>query len=151
MAEEEEQISDEEALMKIAAAMKDSTPSAKDKQSVHTFLFNIATAKDTTKIANLRDDKETNELGAPLYSVRGAKEMALVSDKIMENKYFAEYFAAEAENTLSTSLSREGFLVRQGTTQTKQVADITKRKKVNKGWFGAKKEETTGGDTITGR
>lgn len=149
--EQEVEMSDEEALLKIAAAMKGNAPSAEDKQSVHTFLFNIATAKDTTKTANLRDDKELNELGVPKYSVRGAKDMALISESIMENKYFEDYFKKEAENTLATSLSREGFLVRQGTTQTKQVADITKRRKINKGWFGSKKEEVTGGDTITDR
>lgn len=142
--EQEVEMSDEEALLKIAAAMKGNAPSAEDKQSVHTFLFNIATAKDTTKTANLRDDKELNELGVPKYSVRGAKDMALISESIMENKYFEDYFKKEAENTLATSLSREGFLVRQGTTQTKQVADITKRRKINKGWFGSKKEEVTG-------
>ena len=65
---------------------------------------------------------------------------------IMNNKYFADYFKDEAEDTLATSLSREGFLVRQATTTTKQIADVTKRKKVNKGWF-SKKEETQGGDT----
>jgi len=31
---------------------------------------------------------------------------------------------------------------------TKQVADITKRRKINKGWFGSKKvTEESGGDT----
>ena len=49
---------------------------------------------------------------------------------------------------MATSLSRVGFLVRQSTVQTKQVADITKRKKINKGWFGKQKVEESGGDTI---
>lgn len=150
MSEEEltqqQEMSDEEALMKIASAMKDNAPTAEDKQSIYTFLFNVATAKDSTKIANLRDDEKINELGNPIYSVRGAKEMALISKNIMDNDYFATYFIDEAESTLATSLSREGFLVRQGTTQVKQVADITKRRKINKGWFGTKKEEVTGGD-----
>jgi hypothetical protein len=151
MDEQDEQtdISDDEALMRIASAMKDNAPSSEDKQSIHTFLFNVATAKDTTKVANLRDDKEINELGIPLYTIRGAKEMALISEKIMGNDFFSDYFEADAENTLATSLSREGFLVRQATTQTKQVADITKRRKINKGWFGSKKEEISGGDTTT--
>lgn len=141
------EMSDEEALMKIAQAMKDNAPSAEDKQSVFTFLFNVATAKDTTKIGNLRDDKDINELGIPIYTVRGSKNLALISDKIMENEYFKEYFDIESENTLGTSLSREGFLVKQATVQTKQVADVTRRRKINKGWFGKEKIEESGGDT----
>ena len=143
----EESMSDEEALMKIANAMKDNTPTQEDKQNVHVFLQSVVNAEDSVKIANLRDDKEINELGIPSYTVRGAKGMALVAEKIMDNDYFKEYFEKEAEITLATSLSREGFLVKQATVSTKQVADITKRKKVNKGWFGSKKIEESGGDT----
>jgi hypothetical protein len=149
MSEEEQQqeeMTDEEALMKIAQAMKDNAPSVDEKHNVHTFLRSIVTSKDTTKIGNLRDDKDMNELGLPQYTVRGAKEMALISEKIMDNNYFKEYFEIDFENTLATSLSREGFLVRQGTTQTKQVADVTKRRKINKGWFGKEKIEESGGD-----
>ena len=144
-----EEISDEEAIMKIAQAMKDNAPTTEDKQNVHTFLLNVVTTKDTNKVGNLRDDKDMNELGEPQYTVRGAKEMALISNKIMNNKYFEEYFKIEAENTLATSLSREGFLIKQAVTQTKQVADITKRKKINKGWFGKKEIEESGGNTTT--
>ena len=138
---EQEELTDEEAIMKIAAAMKDNTPSLEDKQSVHAFLNNVATAEITTKVGNLRDDKEMNELGSPTHNVRGSLEMARISDKIMDNKFFKDYFKAEAEETLSTSLSRDGFLVRQATTSTKNVADVTKRRQINKGWFGSKKNE----------
>lgn len=139
---------DEEALMKIAQAMKDNAPSPEEKQNVHTFLLNVVITKDTTKVGNLRDDKEMNELGIPTYNVRGAKEMSRISNLIMDNEYFGNYFKEESEDTLATSLSREGFLVKQATIQTKQVADITKRRKINKGWF-TKKEEVSGGDTTT--
>lgn len=147
MAEQKEEMSDEEALLKLATVMKDNAPTQEDKQNVHTFLNNVVLSEDTTKIANLKDSEELNELGIPQYTVRGAKDMALISDKIMDNDYFKEYFEKEAENTLATSLSRAGFLVRQATIQTKQVADITKRRKINKGWFGKKTTEETGGDT----
>lgn len=145
--QQQQELSDEEAIMKIAAAMKDNAPTPEDKQSVHTFLFNVATAPITTKVGNLRDDKEMNELGLPLHNVRGCFEMARISDKIMENDYFKDWFNGESEEVLSTSLSREGFLVRQATTQTKQVADITRRRKINKNWFKSK-EEVSGGDTV---
>ena len=143
------EMSDDEAILKIAAAMKDNAPTAEDRQSVHAFLHNVATAEETTKVGNLRDDKEMNELGVPNHNVRGSLEMARISDKIMDNEFFKSYFKAEAEETLATSLSREGFLVRQATTVTKNIADVTKRRKVNKGWFGKSKVEESGG-TDTG-
>jgi len=146
MAEEQEEMTDEEAIMKIASAMGKNAPTQEDRQSVHAFLNNVATAEETTKVGNLRDDKEMNELGIPVHNVRGSLEMSRIADKIMENPFFKDWFKAEAEDTLATSLSRDGFLVRQATTQTKNVADITKRKKINKGWFGKSKVEESGGD-----
>lgn len=147
MTEQQQEMSDDEAIMKIAQAMKDNSSNSDDRHNVHTFLNNVVLAKDSRKIANLREDKELSELGYPDANVRACFDLARISDKIMGNDTFKEYFEAKAENTLATSLSREGFLVRQGTTQTKQVADITKRRSVNKGWFGSKKVNETGGDT----
>ena len=141
-----QEMSDEEALAKIAAAMKDNTPSQDEKTNVHTFLRDVVITPDVTRVGNLRDDKEMNELGMPSYNVRGSKDMNLIASKIMNNTYYSDYFEAEAQNTLSTSLSRSGFLVRQATIQTKQVADVTKRRKINKGWFGKEKIEEQGGD-----
>ncbi len=147
MVEEEQELSDDEAILKIAAAMKDSNQSKEDKQSIHTFLFNVATADDTRKIGNLRNDKDFNELGIPPHNVRGSFELARISDLIMDNEIFAQWFEKEAENTLATSLSSEGFLIKQATVTTKNVADITKRKKINKGWFGKSKIEESGNPT----
>jgi len=146
MAEEEENISDEEAILKIAAAMKDSNQAKEDKQSIHTFLFNVATADDTKKIGNLRNDKDFNELGIPPHNVRGSFELGRISSLIMDNDVFAQWFNEEAENTLATSLSSEGFLIKQATTVTKNVSDMTPRRKINKGWFGKSKIEESGGE-----
>jgi hypothetical protein len=63
---------------------------------------------------------------------------------------YKEYFEKEAMITLNTSLSRDGFLIRQATTTTKQVADATRRRKINKGMFGHKTVEESGGDTSGG-
>jgi len=144
MVEEEQELSDDEAILKIAAAMKDSSQSKEDKQSIHTFLFNVATADDTRKIGNLRNDKDFNELGIPPHNVRGSFELARISDLIMENETFAGWFEKEAENTLATSLSSEGFLIKQATTVTKNVSDMTPRRKTNSGWFGKKTIESSG-------
>jgi len=150
MAEEQEQktedLSDEQLLMKLASAMKDSSTLQDEKHNVHTFLDNVVKADDTTKIGNLNVDKDIDELGLPIYPVRDALDLALISEKIMNNKYYQDYFEKEAENTLATSLSRSGFLIRQATTVTKVVADATKRRKSNKGWFGKKTTESSGGD-----
>jgi hypothetical protein len=145
----EEEMSDQEAIMKIAAAMKDNAPSQEDKTNVHTFLLNVVQAEEPKKVAkigNLRDDKEMNELGKPVWNVRGDFGLALISKEIMENDYFTNYFEQDAVITLNTSLSREGFLVRQASTTTKAVADVTKRRKMNRGMFGHKDIETSGGD-----
>lgn len=134
-----------EELLSAAEKMKENAPQQDEKHNVHTFLVKVVEEADSTKIANLRDDKELNELGVPSFPVRGAKEMALISREIMDNEFFAEYFEKEAENTLATSLSREGFLIRQATTTTKQVGDITRRRRITKGLF-KKQEEVQGGD-----
>jgi hypothetical protein len=149
MTEEEQELSDNEIIMKIASAMKDNSPTPDEKHNIHKFLFDVVLSPDTTKIGNLQVDKDINELGLPEYNVRGAKDMELISDKIMDNDYFKDYFKQQAEDTLATSLSREGFLVKQATVQTKQISDMTKRRKINKGWFGTKKIEESGGDTIS--
>ena len=82
---EKKEMSDEEALMKIAQAMKDNAPIQDEKANVHTLLRDVILAKDSTKVGNLRDDKELNELGIPKHTVRGCKELARISDKIMKN------------------------------------------------------------------
>ena len=144
---EDEEISDDEALKRIVEAMKGNVPSQDDKNNMHTFLLNVVQAEDIDKIAkvgNLRDDKDINELGNPIWSVRGAFDMAMLSDKLMDNKFFQEFFETQAKNTLITSLSREGFLAKLAVTTTKNVADITRRRKVNKGMFGKRTEESSG-------
>jgi len=145
---EEEEISEE--ILKLASAMKDA-PAQEDKHNIHSFLMNAVKEEEITKVArigNLKDDKDLNELGIPRWNLRGCLEMKRISEQLMNNPFFAKWFEESAKEILITSLSREGFLVRQATTQTKQVADITKRRKINKGMFGARKIEETGGDTI---
>jgi len=143
----DENMSDEEALQRITLAMKENAPSQDDKNNMHTFLLNVVQADEIdklAKIANLRDDKDLNELGLPIWTVRGGLDMAMISDKLMDNDFFKGFFEQQVRNTLTTSLSRDGFLIKMNATTTKQVADTTKRKKINKGMFGKKTEETSG-------
>ena len=142
-----EEMSEEEALRRITEAMKQNAPSQYDRNNMHTFLLNVVKEEEIDKIlkvGNLRDDKDLNELGIPMWNVRGALDMAMISDKLMDNDFFKKFFQKQAKNTLMTSLSREGFLIKMSATTTKQVADTTKRKKVRKGMFGKKSEETSG-------
>lgn len=151
MSEQEQEMSDEEVINQIVKTMKDNVPSEEEKHNTHSFLFNVVHTESldkNKKIANLRNDEVLDELGVPVWTVRGAGEMALISKLIMANEYFTQFFEGSIGDTLATSLSREGFLIRQGTTQTKQVADITRRRKINKGMFGSRKIEETGGDTL---
>lgn len=130
----------EEELKEIANYLSQTggTPTADDKYNVHVFLHRIATAKDTTKVGNL----DSTEVGKPEYPARALKQMALLSLDIIENDGLSKYFEKEAEILTSTSLSKEGFLVRQGTTTTRQIADVTKKeKKENGGWFKKKEPE----------
>lgn len=147
--QEQEELTDEQAIIKIAQAMKDNAPAQDEKNNVHTFLTNVIQTIDidkVSKVGNLRDDKDINELGIPVWNVRSSLELARISEKLMGNNFFKEYFEGASSEVLGTSLSREGFLIRQSTTNTKNVADVTKRRKANKGWFSKGTSEESGGD-----
>lgn len=123
-----------EEMWKALSESGQSFPMAEEKYNVHLFLHRVATADDTTKVGYLKDE----EIGVPLNHLRGLKEFALISEKIIGNTFFRDFFLAEAENITATSLSREGFLVKQATTQTKRLGDITKVRKPSKSWFKKK-------------
>lgn len=144
--EEDNEALTNEEIMKLAKAMEQNAPVQDEKQNVHTFLHSVVISEDTRKIGNLRDDDKLSELGLPAHTVRGSFEMARISGSIMDNPFYQQWFLNEAEEALSTSLSRGGFLIRQATTTTKAVADATKRTKINKGMFGKKNIEVSGGD-----
>lgn len=114
------------------------TPMPEEKYNVHLFLNKVATSDDTIKVGNLT----TEELGTLKHPVRAIKEFELIARKIIGNDYIADYMRDEAEIYTSTSLSKEGFLVKQATTQTRNIADTTRRgdRPRRKGLF-AKKED----------
>lgn len=130
--------SEKEELYKYLAAT--GTPVPDEKFNVHSFLNKVATSDDTTKVGNLSD----TELGQPKYPSRSLKNLALISSDIIGNRYYKKFFDAQAEIITSTSLSKDGFLVKQATTTTRQVADITKKHKPNKGWFRSKEKPQEG-------
>ena len=104
------------------------------KQTVHSFFTNIIKADDTTKVGNL----STDELGISKLPVRTYKELALFSKDIAEDESFSDYFNKMSEIQTSSSLSKDGTLIRLSVTSKKELADLTPQKKENKGWFKSK-------------
>lgn len=113
------------------------TPVTEEKHNIHTFLHKVATADDTTKLGFLTEE----EIGMPKHPIRAFKNFALISDRIIGNEYFRDFFNAESEIVTSTSLSRRGKLIDLAVIQRRQVEDITKEKKQNKSWFKPKEDE----------
>ncbi|MCK9371127.1 hypothetical protein M0R04_14540 [Candidatus Dojkabacteria bacterium] len=118
-------------------------PRPDEKHNVHKFLDEVAKSDDTTKTGFL----SIEELGKPINPARTHKRLALISKDILDNPYFTQHFLNEAEITTSTSLSKEAKLITLAVTTTKQIADITKVHKPNKGWFKKKEPEESEGST----
>lgn len=119
----------------LAAWVGAQTP--EEKHSVHSFLFRVATADDTTKVGNLT----TEELGNTNLSMRAYQELSLISDTILANDYFKDYYKKMSEIVTSSSLSKDAKLINLSVIQKREIADVTKKPKENKGWF--KKKEPT--------
>lgn len=138
MADPTDQLTDAEIAEQLTTMIGGSaTPDP--KSNVHTFLRSVAESKDTTKTGFLKEE----ELGNLTLTVRADKELELISREIMKNTFFADFFAKESEITTSTSLSREAKLLELAVVTRREMADVTKPKKENKGWFGRKEKEVT--------
>ncbi len=144
MADEQEQKPgmSEEELEDYIRSIAGSVPQPDEKHNVHTFLHNVATAQDTTKLGNLKEE----EVGMPKLPLRTYKELALFSTEVANMPYFGEYFLKKSEILTSTSLSKDAKLVTLAVITRKEMADTTKRRTINKGWFGKKTEKIEGGD-----
>lgn len=118
------------------------TPKAEEKHNVHVFLNKVATSDDTTKTGNL----SVEELGVTKYSERTYKNLALASSNLCNDNLWEDYFKKKAEILTATSLSKSGFLTGLAVIQRRQIEDITKEKKENKGWFTKKDKNATGGE-----
>lgn len=102
-----------------------------EKQNVHTFLNNVVITKNTTKVGNLTED----EIGKPKIPLRTYKELELFCRDIMNQEDFANYFKNKGEILTSTSLSKDAKLISLAVVQRKELAELSKPKKENKGWF----------------
>jgi len=108
-----------------------------EKYNVHSFLNKVATSDDTTKTGNLKEE----ELGIPKISLRTLKELSLISDRIVGNTFFKDYYTAKGEILTATSLSKDAKLISLAVVQKRQIEDLTKtERKENKGWFKPKEK-----------
>jgi hypothetical protein len=105
------------------------------KDTIHTFFRDIVMADSTTKTGNLNEE----ELGSSKFPVRTYKELELFCDDIYGDESWANYFKKMSEIQTSTSLSKDGMLIKLSVTSKKELADVTPSKKKNKGWFKSKK------------
>lgn len=126
----------DEMMAEELAKLIGTTPKAEEKHNVHTFLTKVAESGDTTKTAFLTNE----ELGIMPFTERATKELALISEDIVENPFFQRYFEKEAEILTSTSLSREAKLLELSVIQKREFGDTTQKKvmKENRGWFRRK-------------
>jgi len=132
----------EEELNALSSAISYGAPVPEEKHNVHSFLSKVAKSGDTTKTGNIAPE----ELGRPVLSMRACKELALISEKILGNDFFRDFFLKEAEIITSTSLSKDAKLLELAVVQRRELADVTteKQKKENKGWFKPKNPEPSG-------
>jgi len=107
-----------------------------EEKGIDNFFLEIVRTNNTTKVGNLTED----ELGIPQLPVRTLFELANDCDSIPSMESFAIDFRQQAENILSTSLSKEGFLIKSRITTKKEFLDKPKKKK-RAGFFGSKEEE----------
>lgn len=135
----EEELSKEEKDAVDSKAYNFGAPVPEEKHNVHKFLHDVATSEDTTKVGNLTIE----ELGMPRLTLRTYKDLALISGKIMNNSFLAEYYNAQAEILTSTSLSKDGKLINLAVLQKRQIEDVTKPRKENGGWFKKKEPAET--------
>lgn len=143
MVDEETEPMSEEQIAEKLAQLVGTTPTPEEKQNVYTFLHNVAIADDTTKVGYLTGE----EIGTPVHPIRTLKELALFCSDVANMSYYSNYLKAKSEIITSTSLSRDAKLISLAVLTKKEIAEVTKIKKKNKGWF--KRKEPTAVTELT--
>jgi hypothetical protein len=129
-----EEMTDEE-LRDQVEQLVGTAPTGEQKQGVHQFLHNVATAEDTTKLGNLTAE----EVGTPKHPIRTYKELALYCSDVANMGYMAKYFLSKSEIVTSTSLSKDAKLINLAVVTRRESKSIEdKPRAINKGWFSKK-------------
>ena len=126
MTEEDLSVEEQEELQKYLANI----PQKEEKLGVFSFFNKVLKGKDTSKSSYLDKDE--------LHSIRTYQSAALYADE-MNLKDVGTYLKKEAEIVLSTSLGKEGFLIKQIVTQKKEITAKTVSEKKKK-WLSKKEE-----------
>ena len=116
-------------------------PIPEEKHGVHAFLHKVATATDTTKLGNLKEE----EVGLAKLPLRTYKELSLFCKEIANMPYFSDYFEKKGEILTSTSLSKEALLLKLAVVIRREQSNILKAPRENKGWFTKKRQSSQGG------
>lgn len=111
---------------------------AESKETSHSFFTRVIQQEDSTKIGNLTAE----ELGVSQLPARTYKELELFCKDVCDDETFGDYWKKMGEIQFASSVSKEGFLLKIVGTQRKEIADLTPKKKENKGWF--KKKDKSG-------
>jgi len=128
---DEEQITDREVL-KALGLDEMPTPVSEDKQGMFSFFKRIISNTFNIKTGNLNEI----ELGMVKIPVRTNLELAGYCEA-MGMLPFAKAFKNDAQVVLGTSLSRDGFLIREAVTTRREGKTEVKSQKpqVKRGWF----------------
>jgi hypothetical protein len=102
------------------------------------FFRDVVKADDTLRVGNL----DTTELGVSKLPVRTYEELSLFSKEVANQPEWGSYFTKMSKIQTDSSLSKEGFLLKQINTTKKELADVTAKPKENPGWFKGKKTES---------
>lgn len=129
----EEEVWNEEEIRK---ALGYGYPEAEEKADVISFFREIIRRAENIKTANLTNE----EVGWARLPVRTNIDIANYCE-LMGMQGFSTVFEKDAQTTLGTSLSREGFLDKLAVTQKKESQTSLQNLKgvqKKKGWFGKK-------------
>jgi len=130
----------EEEVVELQKYLGAGSPSPEEKHSVHKFLADVSTSDDTTKTGFL----DAPEVGIPKHPTRTLKNVSLICSDIMGNPFLQQHYQNESEILTATSLSKDAKLISLAVISRRQLEDVTKPKKENKGWFS--KKDKGGGD-----
>lgn len=120
-------------------ALAGNTPGGDEKNNVHTFLNKVATAEDTTKLGNLKEE----EVGLPKLPQRTYLDLALFCKDVANMEYFYDYFQKKAEILTSSSLSKDAKLISLAVMQRREFSQKSgtgSGMNSKKSWFGGGKK-----------
>jgi hypothetical protein len=118
MDEEEALYDDAEDRAEINADVNESygAPTPEEKINQHTIIKQAIDSKDSLRVTYLTK----GELGLPLFSTRFYLDCATIC-KMYNSNLLKSYFMDKIQNTSSSGMSNEGFMMKQNVTTGKNI------------------------------